>query len=276
MMLLRRFALPTLLLTGAAAAYDDFHYPTEEPREHAAAQAQLPRVLSAQHATTAAAHPPLIADGPLPHLPFGCPGGGGHATQAAVGSNITCGEVTWRVHAMWAEGATAGSEAGAQAVAVVETRFTRWSLLAFLSSGASPVLLRKAVGRLDGITQPWFNLTKAYLTAAAASLADLPSQLATNMTVDHEPDYPSMASTLCVRTPERVQSACPYSRGALDGAATSCLMPGGCCAPARRAPQRDTSAISHAADVVKFAVSYSGRVKCASTGVLKEGSNTGG
>ena len=66
----------------------------------------------------------------------------------------------------------------------------------------------------------------------------MPAQLATNGTADGEPDYPSMASTL--------------------------------------APQRDTAAISHAADVVKFAVAYSGRVKSGSTGVLKEASTTGG
>ena len=41
-------------------------------------------------------------------------------------------------------------------------------------------------------------------------------------------------------------------------------------------PQRDTAAISHAADVVKFAVAYSGRVKCASNAELSETVTSGG
>lgn len=230
-------ALPVVLLLllacastwcGAdASAYDDFHYPSEEPRERATAELSIPTVSLRDPKT-----------GPLSMALFKCPGTA-EPVQVAQGANITCGEkATWQVHAIWGAEAATGTTGIATVMVAAEQQFTRWSLLAFLSPDTPSVLLRKAIGSLTGIEQPWFNLTAPYLAAAAASLADLPSQLASNTTADHEPDYPSMASTL--------------------------------------APQRDTAAISHAADVVKFAVAYSGRVKCASTGVLKEGSNTGG
>jgi hypothetical protein len=61
---------------------------------------------------------------------------------------------------------------------------------------------------------------------------------AANLTADGEADYPSIAAQL--------------------------------------PPQRDTACVSHAADVVKFVVSFAGRVKCASTGVLAERTDTGG
>ena len=76
------------------------------------------------------------------------------------------------------------------------------------------------------------------MQAIAASNADLVTEAAAKLTADGEPDYPSIAAQL--------------------------------------APQRDTAAISHAADVVKFAVAYSGRVKCASTAQLGENTNSGG
>ena len=222
--MMRVLGLAVLLLaasvTPAAAAdapYDDFHYPSEEAEERAAAEAMLP-----------------IMSGPLASTKFSCPNAG-EGGQFSVG-HITCGSITWQVHAVWES--VSGTADVPVAMAAVETQFRRWGVLAFLAAAGKPVVLRKSVGRLAGIEQPWFNLSAPYLAAAAASLADLPSQRASNMTADHEPDYPSMASTL--------------------------------------APQRDTAAISHAADVVKFAVAYSGRVKCGSTGVLKENSNTGG
>ena len=212
---------PSVAPAAVDAPYDDFHYPTEEAEERAAAEAMLPTVSCDP---CELGHP---AAGPLASAKFSCPNAGGG--EVPVGGNITCGSVTWQVHAIW--GAVSGT-AVPVAMAAVETQFRRWGVLAFLAAAKKPVVLRKSVGRLTGIEQPWFNLTAPYLAAAALSLADLPSQRATNMTADHEPDYPSMASTL--------------------------------------APQRDTAAISHAADVVKFAVAYSGRVKCGSTGVLKE------
>lgn len=64
-----------------------------------------------------------------------------------------------------------------------------------------------------------------YFKKLAAGPEDLATTLAMAKTADGEPDYTSMASQL--------------------------------------APQRDTVAISTAPDVAKFAVSYTGRVKCA-------------
>eukprot|EP01050_Picozoa_sp_SAG11_P013840 SAG11_NODE_1648_length_4512_cov_2.462497_1_plen_369_part_00 len=216
---------------AAHTPYDDFHYPAEEAEERAVAEAMMPAVSCAR--CDSELGQPAGAAGPLAAAKFSCPNGGARG-QVSVGGNITCGSVTWHVHAAW--GSVSGTAVAVQAA--VETQFRRWGALAFLAAGRRPVLLRKSVGRLTGIEQPWFNLSAPYFTESALSLADLPSQRATNMTADGEPDYPSMASTL--------------------------------------APQRDTAAISHAADIVKFAVAYSGRVKCGSTGVLKENSNTGG
>lgn len=204
-----------------AAANDDFHYPSEEPAERRSAEPACPALVA------------------LPHgAGFLCPGAAA-PVAAAGGGSVTCASHTWQVHAVWPDDRLAGG-AGAH-VAALEVQFARWGLLAFASSAnrsAEPIFARKSVGSLGGIKQPWFNLTAGYLQQATTSLLDVPAQLATNGTIDGEPDYPSMASTL--------------------------------------APQRDTAAISHAADVVKFAVAYSGRVKCGSTGVLKEDSVTGG
>ena len=203
------------LAGGVAATYDDFHYPQEEMSERASAIPTLPTV--SRHAAAEAL--------------FSCPGTGG-TTHAGAGQNVTCEHLTWQIHAIWSNG---------DAVHVAaEAQFERWGLLAFFSSSkdSAPIFLRKSLGSLTGISQPWFNFSSTYLQQASTALVDLPSQLATNSTSDGEPDYPSMAATL--------------------------------------APQRDTAAISHAADVVKFAVAYSGRVKCGSTGVLKEDSTTGG
>merc|ERR1719329_388838 len=110
----------------------------------------------------------------------------------------------------------------------LERRFERWGLLA-LASTKSSRLLRKSVGQLSGIQQPYFNFSATapgYFATATASKSDYPSTIAAKLTEDGEFDYPSLASVL--------------------------------------APQRDIAEISNAADAAKFVVTHNGRIKCAS------------
>jgi len=113
--------------------------------------------------------------------------------------------------------------------AVLQFDHAAWGQIAFVAAGApasAALTLRKALGALPTIAQPHFNFSGAdpdYFKKLAAGPEDLATTLAMAKTVDGEPDYTSLASQL--------------------------------------APQRDTVAISTAPDVVKFAVSYSGRIK---------------
>lgn len=120
--------------------------------------------------------------------------------------------------------------------AVWERTLARWGSVAFVAPASvkdAPVVLRKPVGELSALRQPRFATNSTYLDAAESSLEDYPMAIARNassrnksLAGDDEPRFSYLAATL--------------------------------------APQRDTVAISNAADVVKFAVSYSGRIKCAS------------
>lgn len=125
-------------------------------------------------------------------------------------------------------------------VVVLERQFTRWSALVYTFStqhssfssattgdtaGPAPIIIRKAVGELGGIKQPYFNFTAKdvdYFKKVANDPTDYAAKLAAASTADGELDYPSLAGTL--------------------------------------APQRDIASISNAADVVKFGVTHSGQV----------------
>jgi len=129
---------------------------------------------------------------------------------------------------------------------VLEREFERHGLLAFVFAGGDgedgagstgsaapppppPRSLRKSAGRLSGLRQPYYNFTggePSYFTTIESDNGDFPSRRARNRSADGELSYGSLASTL--------------------------------------APQRDTAAISLASHVVKFAVAYNGRIKCAS------------
>lgn len=218
-----RMKIATLaLLAAGAVAYDDFHYPSEEPAEQALADAAIPTVSASTSSSWTMMACDGVATGP---------------TNVSIGGTFPCRTCKWVVRAVWQE---SGPAADTVTHVAVEQEYRRWGIVAFLSSddSSSPIVLRKAVGSLAGIDQPWFNLSDAYFSNISNSTQDLPSQIASSLTADGEADYPSMAGTL--------------------------------------APQRDTVAISHAADVNKFAVAYSGRVKCGSTGKLGEDSRDGG
>ena len=123
---------------------------------------------------------------------------------------------------------------------VLERQFTRWSALVYTfatqhassssssattgaTAGPVPIIIRKAVGELGGIKQPYFNFTAQdvdYFKKVANDPTDYAAKLAAASTGDGELDYPSLAGTL--------------------------------------APQRDIASISNAADVVKFGVTHSG------------------
>jgi hypothetical protein len=117
---------------------------------------------------------------------------------------------------------------------VLEREFARWGMLAFVPARPTPpVVLRKSIGRLDAIRQPTYNFTAVepdYFNRSSADLDDFPSVRAQNLTRAKAPDD---------------------WREARFGAIASTL-----------APQRDIVAVSTAADVVKFAVTHHGRVKC--------------
>jgi hypothetical protein len=177
----------------AAQQNDDYHYPLEEPAELAATE--IPELVSA--------NPPNMAVLRLKGKDL----------------NVTVGAVAfdrWHVLSI-----LTGTVA-------LECNFQRWGLLAFVHRGSDPTLLRKSVGELSGIKQPYYNFTANdphYFDKAAYSLTDSLYEQAVNQTDDNELTYASAASTL--------------------------------------APQRDYASISNNEDVVKFVVTYIGRVKCA-------------
>jgi hypothetical protein len=73
------------------------------------------------------------------------------------------------------------------ALVALERRFERWGLMV-LASEKRTRLLRKSVGQLSGIHQPYFNfsasLGKGYFSTAKASKLDYPSAIAANLTDD--------------------------------------------------------------------------------------------
>lgn len=128
---------------------------------------------------------------------------------------------------------------------VMERNFNRWGLMALGTAPGSTVpssTLRKGVGDLASMQQPWFNFTGSdpeYFEKIENALVDYAAQQAATRTTDGQLTFSSIASTL--------------------------------------APQRDIVEIGNAADVVKFVVVHTGRVKCAvrkNTATLTEGGIT--
>jgi len=175
---------------------EDFHYPQEETSQHDGLV--LPVLTN-------------VSDG------FCFMSSGGTIQKVSVGAEF----LDWRV-----VGAMPTLDPPS---VVLEQNFERWGALAILKVGSIPSVLRKSVGHLSGIRQPYFDFTSEdpdYFKKVADSQEDYAAQMAANLTSDGELDYPSLASML--------------------------------------APTRDIVEISNAADVVKFIVTHNGRVKCAS------------
>ena len=198
---------------GALAPYDDFHYPSEEGAERASAP--LPICISSSGASA------VLRDA-----------SSGVTSPALVEGAIAFG--VW--HVLLVDGYVA-----------VERNFARWGVIAMLpcsaNGGAPPLYVgRKAVGALDTIVQPMFNLTRDvgpnYWSDVASSHRDYAMDLAlANLTVDGEPTFSAVARML--------------------------------------APQRDVAEISNPNDVTKFVVTHNGRVKCASRPGGEGDHNTG-
>jgi len=185
------------LPVGSLQLYDDFHYPSEETAERS--QLVVPELLS------------LHIDSCSLRL-------NGRNETGGIGDTVF---EEWIVLGLMPD--------LSPPVVALERNFDRWGILAMVRHSTEPIVLRKSVGSLAGIRQPYFDLTSndpAYFKKVADSQEDYPAQLASNLTVDGELDYPSLASTL--------------------------------------APTRDMVEISNAVDVVKFVVTHNGRVKCAS------------
>ena len=123
---------------------------------------------------------------------------------------------------------------------MLERSFKQWGLMAVLPVGSpgaggkariSARMLRKSVGQLAGIEQPRFNFTDAHYANAQYSLDDYLSRLALTK-----------------------GNAAGFADGELSFGALAQVL----------TPARDVTEISLPSDVVKFAVSHSGRIKCAS------------
>ena len=106
--------LASLSQTSAwADRYDDFHYPSEEPAERAAAERAVPAVLS--------------GDAPGSYASFRCPGPGTTAVNASCGGTVQCGAQNWSVRAVWSRGTASTSPSESMAVTVaLEHEFRRW------------------------------------------------------------------------------------------------------------------------------------------------------
>lgn len=174
------------LLVAIANAVDDFHYPAEEPAEWAATV--IPTVVSVQGKNAT-----LELQG----------------QRATVQAGSTVFPAEWHVLSVL-------SATGAVAL---ELNFARWALIVIAKMNTAPIQLRKSVGDLSKIQQPYFNFTHtdpAYFTNIGNSLRDLVVDVAAAQAPHGEPDYPSVAGGL--------------------------------------APQRDIVEISNANDVVKVFV----------------------
>ena len=159
----------TLTQVGTLTPYDDFHYPSEEAAERASAP--LPTCTSSSGATA------VLRDSIS------------GATTAAVE-----GGIAWGWHVLLVDG-----------YVVVERNFARWGVIAMLScssNGGAPApplyVGRKAVGALDKIVQPIFNLTRDvganYWSDVQRLHRDYAMELAlANLTVDGEPTFAAAA-----------------------------------------------------------------------------------
>ena len=244
---MRTFHVATLVLFSVASAYDDFHYPSEEATEAQGAALCRPRVIHhPDHEQKEVQGPPSLLS-PNTWALLQCPGSGAETNVSAPGGVLRCGACTWVVEAAWTQpvvtqpvGTQPVGTQHAQSLAAVVLDFRRWGQIAILNSGrGADTVLRKSVGQLSGIEQPRFNLSDQFFADISNQSADVLSSRAAALTADGEVDFPSMAAQL--------------------------------------APQRDTVAISHAADVTKFVVTHAGRVKCASAELDQgENSTTGG
>lgn len=188
--------------TTQVKPYDDFHYPAEERAE--AQAAARPSLVSVSAVTSSATF--LYK---------------GNRITSSVGGAVG----NWTLVGLGSDGP----------FAVVEREWARWGMLIVLSTDpARNIELRKSVGHLGSIHQPYFNFTGSdpdYFNRISSGLEDIASQIAANLSADGEADYPSLAAVF--------------------------------------APQRDLASISNPEDVVKFVVSYNGRVKCGKTGITE-------
>ena len=201
---MRVWALPALVCGALAVATasrsgpEDFHYPSEEPAERAVALASLPSVVSVgvtggATSTQRGYRAAVVAAGVTPGASalLRCPGSS-QSMSVSVGGQLLCGELSWTLLAAWTsddvDGTLSGSKhgagfsgsnekpapppqppstsaaAGTTATAVVAHSFARWGVTAFIFSDGSTTILRMPVGELEGIDQPWFNITDSTLS----------------------------------------------------------------------------------------------------------------
>ena len=147
---MRNFPLLILWIGTATAtlpAYDDFHYPSEEIAERA--DATLPTVSSISAPSSAV-------------LSLG-----GSSAKVAVG-DVAFGQ--WHVLSILPDWIA------------LERNFNRWGLLAFVGTSQKPITMRKSVGELTGIRQPFFNFSQDYFDKAASGLDDYLYQQAVQQT----------------------------------------------------------------------------------------------
>ena len=195
------------LAPATSAGPSDFHYPSEEASERASAP--VPTV--SQVGDTWAVVTPAK---------------GGPSERVEVGHAATSKALAgWRL-----VGVVPHKNA-----AVVEYLFPQWGMTSFLFAGpnshnhsgrddrsndsasgwmtapSSAVTLRKAVGELSGIQQPWFNFSASesnYFTRVAQDPTDFPANRAKNLTEDGEPAFAALAATLA---PQRDIAAIRYA-----------------------------------------------------------------
>ena len=148
----------------------DFHYPAAERAERAA---------------TLRSAPAVSRSGGVRCRQGSTEGAAG----ARAGGTVVCDGVQWSV----------GPSLSAARRVVVSTDWDEWGMLGYLSSEdppAPPIFLRRPVGRLAKMEQPWVNVTDAKLASIAASNADVVCEDAARLTVDGEPSYASIAAQL--------------------------------------------------------------------------------
>lgn len=193
--------------------YDDFHYPDEESSERAGLN-PLPRVTGAAEDGSWVELLDPRSNAPAGQVRPGDEWAGYQVLSIIPSDDAGCSG-KWKV--------------------VLERLFARWGALVLASQpcGAAaarpPVLLRKSIGDLASIRQPYFNFSAefpGYFDDVASSLSDLPlDKASTLLAAGADMSYAAAASVL--------------------------------------SPQRDIAALGNAKAVIKFVLTHNGRVKCA-------------
>ncbi|NLY02713.1 MAG: hypothetical protein GXY83_42210 [Rhodopirellula sp.] len=151
-----------LALEDFVARVDDWYYPSEEPAERSALK--IPVALQ------------FNSDGAELSLP-----GGATTAGVTIGDDFHGWHVAARLELP-------------EPIIVLERRFERWGILVYLAKNRTVAEIRKAVGRLPSLEQPWVRFPRDYFASLMAAKHDMLGEKVLAKTQD--PNYEDEAGYL--------------------------------------------------------------------------------